>query len=208
MDDAKKPDGSRPDKAVCVYCGSGAGRSPVYAEAARTLGQSLAGAGLGLVYGGGSLGLMGATAQAALDADGYVTGIIPTFLTEKEKMLQNVQELHVVDDMHVRKMMMFERADAFVALPGGIGTLEELVEQLTWSQLGRHTKPIVLANIAGFWSPLLGLLEQMQEQTFIRAGLEVRFHVVDRAEDIVPRIQTAWEALAGEPSDADIPEKF
>ncbi|MEO0729508.1 MAG: TIGR00730 family Rossman fold protein [Pseudomonadota bacterium] len=183
---------------ICVYCGSGSGRTPSYSEAAKTLGTDIAHAGAGLVYGGGSLGLMGETARATLAADGNVTGIIPTFLSEKEKMLRDVQDLIVVDDMHERKMLMFERADAFVALPGGIGTLEELVEQLTWSQLGQHKKPVVVANIDGFWRPFLSLLEHMRDETFIRPGLEVSFTVVDRAENIVPTIQRAWEALPPE----------
>lgn len=174
---------------VCVYCGSGTGRNTAYAEAARGLGTALAQAGVGLVYGGGSLGLMGEVAKATLQGGGRVTGIIPSFLSEKERMLRDVDELVVVEDMHQRKMMMFERADAFVALPGGIGTLEELVEQLTWSQLGQHDKPIVLANIDGFWSPFLTLLGHMRDETFIRPGLEINFYVVDAVERILPTIR-------------------
>ncbi len=173
---------------ICVYCGSGNGRDPAYVDAARTLGRTMAEAGLGLVYGGGSLGLMGETARAVLGNGGHVTGIIPQFLSEKEQMLRDVQELIVTDDMHQRKRLMFERADAFVALPGGIGTLEELIEQLTWSQLGRHTKPIVVANINGFWQPLLALLGHMRDEAFIRPGLDVAFMTVNRAEDIVPAL--------------------
>jgi uncharacterized protein (TIGR00730 family) len=181
-------------KSMCVYCGSGPGRNPAYLKAARTLGQGMAERGIGLVYGGGSLGLMGETARSVLAHGGYVTGIIPQFLSDKEKMLRDVQELHVVEDMHTRKRMMFERSDAFVALPGGIGTLEELVEQLTWAQLGRHKKPIVLVNIDGFWQPFLSLLAHMRDEAFIRAGLEVRFVTVNRAEDVV----AAAEAAAGD----------
>jgi uncharacterized protein (TIGR00730 family) len=173
---------------VCVYCGSGPGTDPRYVAAARTLGASIAKAGLGLVYGGGSLGLMGETARATLKGGGRVTGIIPSFLSEKERMLRDVDELIVVDDMHERKMLMFKRSDAFVALPGGIGTLEELVEQLTWSQLGQHGKPVIIVNVADFWTPFLSLLEHMRAQEFIRAGLEVSFEVVDSAEDAVPTI--------------------
>ena len=131
---------------ICVYCGSGPGRNPAYAEAARELGQRLAAARIGLVYGGGSLGLMGEVARSVLDHGGHVTGIIPGFLSEREHMLVEAQELIVVDDMHQRKQLMFVRSDAFVALPGGLGTLEEFVEQLTWSQLGRHRRPIVLST--------------------------------------------------------------
>jgi uncharacterized protein (TIGR00730 family) len=175
-------------RTVCVYCGSGNGRDPAYVDSARTVGRMMAEAGLGLVYGGGSLGLMGETARAVLNHGGHVTGIIPQFLSEKEQMLRDVQELIVTDDMHQRKRLMFERADAFVALPGGIGTLEELIEQLTWSQLGRHTKPIVVANINGFWQPLLALLGHMRDEAFIRPGLDVAFMTVTRAEDIVPAL--------------------
>lgn len=193
---------------ICVYCGSGAGTDPRYAEAARTLGSSLADAGIGLVYGGGGLGLMGETARATLKAGGRVTGIIPSFLSEKEKMLRDVDELIVVDDMHERKMLMFRRSDAFVALPGGIGTLEELVEQLTWSQLGQHGKPVVIANIAGFWDPFLSLLAHMREQEFIRRGLEVGYHVVTTAEEIVPAVKAAFDASLDEASQAAVAEKF
>lgn len=177
---------------ICVYCGSGVGNKPVYAEAARTLGRTLAEAGVGLVYGGGSLGLMGEVARATLEAGGRVTGIIPAFLSEREQMLRDVDELIVTEDMHQRKMLMFQKSDAFVALPGGIGTLEELVEQLTWSQLGQHEKPVILANIDGFWTPFLHLLEHMRADAFIRSSLDVSCTVVDRAEDIVPTaLQTA-----------------
>ena len=143
-------------KTVCVYCGSGPGTNPRFVEAAIAFGKELAENGIGLVYGGGSIGLMGAVANAVLDHGGAVTGIIPEFLTQQGNRADRVQELIVTDDMHERKRLMFERSDAFVALPGGIGTLEELVEQLTWQQLGRHNKPILLANIDGFWEPLLG----------------------------------------------------
>ena len=176
---------------VCVYCGSGKGLNPAYAITARKFGKALADNGIRLVYGGGSLGLMGEVARACLGAGGKVTGIIPEFLGAKEKMLQDVDELIVVEDMHVRKRLMFERSDAFVALPGGIGTLEELVEQLTWSQLGRHSKPIVVANIDGFWTPFLDLLAHMKGETFIRPGLDVHFAVVDTAEKILPAVLAA-----------------
>lgn len=185
---------------VCVYCGSGKGLNPAYAVAARKLGKALADSGIRLVYGGGSLGLMGEVAKACLGAGGKVTGIIPEFLVSKEMMLKDVDELIVVGDMHARKRLMFERSDAFVALPGGIGTLEELVEQLTWSQLGQHTKPIVVANIDGFWNPFLDLLAHMKGETFIRAGIDIHFAVVDQPEKIVPAILAAaqYGTLNGE----------
>lgn len=192
----------------CVYCGSGPGKNPAYVAAARTLGRSLAAADIGLVYGGGSLGLMGEVARSTLSAGGRVTGIIPAFLSEKEQMLRDADELIVVDDMHERKRLMFERSDAFVALPGGIGTLEELVEQLTWSQLGRHTKPIVVANIEGFWKPFLDLLAHMKGETFIRAGLDVRFTVVDSADKIVPAARAAMDHTADVAADLALVAKF
>ena len=188
-----------PIRSICVYCGSGPGMNPAYVKAADILGRAMAlDAGIGLVYGGGGLGLMGQTARAVLSNGGRVTGIIPQFLSEKEHMLKDVQELIVTTDMHERKKLMYERSDAFVALPGGIGTLEELVEQLTWAQLGRHTKPIVLANINKFWDPFLDLLAHMQKEAFIRAGLTVRFVTVTKAEDIVPAAQAA---ASGKPED-------
>ncbi len=186
---------------VCVFCGSGSGLNPDFVGAARTLGQQLAEAGVGLVYGGGSLGLMGAVAKSVLKHKGYVTGIIPSFLSEKEQMLRDVNELIVTEDMHQRKRLMFERSDAFVALPGGIGTLEELVEQLTWAQLGRHTKPIVIANVAGYWDSLCALLDHMRAETFIRAGLHVPYTVVDKAEDILPAIAAAAPVVSKERTD-------
>ena len=185
-------------RSICVYCGSGPGRSPVYADAARALGRSLAENDIALVYGGGGLGLMGEVARATLEAGGKVTGIIPDFLTVREHMLKEVTDLVVTADMHERKKLMFERSDAFVALPGGIGTLEELVEQMTWAQLGRHNKPIIVANIDGFWTPFLSLLTHMQSEAFIRAGLEVPFSVVTDAEDIVPRAQAIAAQRSGE----------
>ena len=139
---------------ICVYCGSAPGADPLFLDAALELGRALAAHDIGLVYGGGDNGLMGAVARAVLAEGGRVTGIIPSFLRKRENMLEAAQELIIVDDMHSRKRIMFERADAFVALPGGIGTLEELVEQLTWVQLGQHGKPVLIAEIAGIWKRL------------------------------------------------------
>ncbi len=181
---------------VCVYCGSGFGADPRFAEAAEALGRSLAEAGIGLVYGGGGEGLMGAVARATLAAGGRVTGIIPSFLIRKEHPLTDAQELLIVDTMHERKQAMFDRSDAFVALPGGVGTLEELVEQMTWAQLDRHVKPILIADIFGFWRPLLGLFAHMNNQGFIRSGLELRYLVAEKVEDIVPMLRLATERNA------------
>jgi uncharacterized protein (TIGR00730 family) len=178
-------------KTVCVYCGSGPGTNPRFIESAKALGKALAESGIRLVYGGGSVGIMGAVATSVLDHGGMVTGIIPSFLTAKENALKRVQEMIVTPDMHERKRLMFERSDAFVALPGGIGTLEELVEQLTWQQLGRHSKPVLLANIDGFWEPLLALLAHMRATQFIRPNLSIEILKADRVEEILPRLQAA-----------------
>jgi uncharacterized protein (TIGR00730 family) len=176
---------------VCVYCGSSADIDPLYLDAARSFGRALALAGIGLIYGGGSKGLMGAVARAAIENGGSVTGIIPEFLTQRDKLFEDAQAHIVVPDMHTRKRLMFEQADAFVALPGGIGTLEELVEQLTWVQLERHTKPVVIADIGGFWRPLLALFAHMREHRFIQPQFEVRYLVAETIEDILPMMQSA-----------------
>jgi uncharacterized protein (TIGR00730 family) len=178
-------------KTVCVYCGSGPGSNPRFVEAAIALGKTFADNRIRLVYGGGSVGLMGAVAKSTLDHGGLVTGIIPDFLKSREQALTRVQEMIVTPDMHERKRLMFEHSDAFVALPGGIGTLEELVEQMTWQQLGRHTKPVLLANIDGFWEPLIALLAHMRETEFIRPSLPLEVLKADRIEDVLPRLRSA-----------------
>ena len=178
-------------KTVCVYCGSGPGTNPRFVEAATALGKIFAENAVSLVYGGGAVGLMGAVAKSVQDHGGSVIGIIPEFLLARENAMARGQELIVTPDMHERKRLMFERSDAFVALPGGVGTLEELVEQLTWQQLGRHTKPVLLANIDGFWEPLLALLAHMRETEFIRPTLAVEILKAERVEDILPRLQAA-----------------
>lgn len=176
-------------RSVCVFCGSGFGSEPIFRQSAEELGRLLAESGTRLVYGGGSHGLMGEVANSVLRHGGYVTGIIPDFLRSKEIMLEGAQEMIVTHDMHERKRLMFEKADAFVALPGGIGTLEELVEQMTWSQLGQHDKPILMANIAGFWKPLLVLLAHMREFHFIRQSLEIQYLVSENVADILPMLE-------------------
>ncbi len=179
---------------LCVYCGSGLGTNPAYEAAARILGHAMAESGVRLIYGGGSVGLMGTIARAVLDGGGSVTGIIPRFLQSRERPMTDLTELVVTEDMHQRKRLMFEGADAFVALPGGVGTLEELVEQMTWAQLGRHEKPVLLANIAGFWDPLVRLLDEMRRVGFIRSDLEVSCVVASRAEDILPMLERTMAA--------------
>jgi uncharacterized protein (TIGR00730 family) len=176
---------------VCVYCGSGPGANPAFEKAATDFGRILAENNIGLVYGGGSIGLMGAVSKSVLKNGGKVTGIIPEFLKEREHPLIGEYELIVTKDMHERKQIMFDRADAFVALPGGVGTLEELVEQLTWSQLGRHRKPILIVNIDGFWEPFVKLIDHMRDMAFIRAGLSVNLLTVTHTEDILPKLFAA-----------------
>src|SRR4051794_40925396 len=178
-------------KTVCVYCGSGAGSSPRFVEAALALGKIFAENDIRLVYGGGSVGLMGAIAKSTLDHGGMVTGIIPEFLATRERLNPTLTEVIVTPDMHERKRLMFERSDAFVALPGGVGTLEELVEQMTWQQLGRHSKPVLLANIDGFWEPLLDLLTHMRATEFIRPTLSIEVLKAERVEDILPRLRAS-----------------
>ncbi|MCB8837660.1 TIGR00730 family Rossman fold protein [Aurantimonas sp. VKM B-3413] len=188
-------------RSVCVYCGSTAGREPLYMESGRALGRAIAEAGLRLIYGGGTRGIMGAVSDGVVAAGGKVTGIIPRFLIDMEateRELKRLDELIVTEDMHERKLKMFQRSDAFVALPGGIGTLEELVEIMTWSQLGRHEKPVVIANVGGFWEPLSALFDHMSAEGFIHRAEQVRPLVIDRVEDIVPSIFDA-----ASPSDDD-----
>jgi uncharacterized protein (TIGR00730 family) len=178
-------------RTVCVYCGSSPGTDPAFLEAARHFGRILASERVGLVYGGGSRGLMGAVATSVLDHGGHVTGIIPEFLQNREQTLRRAQEIIVTPDMHMRKQTMFDKADAFVALPGGIGTLEELVEQLTWAQLGRHKKPILILNARGFWDPLCALLDHMRGMEFIRAELGVVLLVAKTPEEVLPKLRKA-----------------
>ena len=181
-------------RSICVYCGSSPGNGDLYLKAGHALGRAIAGAGLQLVYGGGGKGIMGAVADGALRSGGKVTGIIPRFLMAKEATqaaLQRLDEFIVTENMHERKHMMFEKSDAFVALPGGIGTVEEIIEIMTWAQLGHHRKPIVFANVGGFWNPMLVLLDHMRAEGFIHTGHLVNPLVVDAAEAIVPAIMVA-----------------
>jgi uncharacterized protein (TIGR00730 family) len=189
---------------VCVYCGSSAGTDPAFLAAASRFGQLLAESRIGLVYGGGATGLMGALATAVYENGGEITGIIPEFLKSKERMFAHAVDMVVTRDMHERKRIMFERADAFVALPGGIGTLEELVEQLTWAQLGRHRKPILIANINGFWDALLDVFAHMNRFGFIHSETQLACQVVDAVEAILPAVLAAAARIpeqetAGEP---------
>lgn len=183
-------------RSICVYCGSAPGSDPAFAEGARALGLAMAKAGIGLVYGGGNTGLMGLIARTVLEAGGHVTGIIPEFLKSRELMLEGAHSMTVVPDMHTRKRLMFEQSDAFVALPGGIGTLEELFEQMTWVQLEQHRKPVLIANISGFWNPLLGLIDHVKQQGFVRPGVRQHYLVAERVADILPMLRAD---MAGQP---------
>ncbi|WP_353642047.1 TIGR00730 family Rossman fold protein [Mesorhizobium sp. WSM2239] len=194
-------------RSVCVYCGSSTGRSDVYMKAGHVLGRSIAEAGLRLVYGGGTKGIMGAVADSALRAGGKVTGIIPRFLVNREATepaLGRLDELVITENMHQRKHTMFEKSDAFVALPGGIGTVEEIVEIMTWAQLGHHRKPIVFANINGFWDPMMILIDHMRAEGFVHTSHLVRPLVIGRAEAVVAALLTEGAAVdaptAGVPS--------
>ncbi|WP_137932065.1 LOG family protein [Mesorhizobium comanense] len=185
-------------RSVCVYCGSSPGRDEIYAKAGHLLGRSIARSGLRLVYGGGTKGIMGAVAEGALRAGGKVTGIIPRFLINKEATetaLDRLDELLITDNMHERKHRMFEKSDAFVALPGGIGTVEEIVEIMTWAQLGHHRKPIVFGNVGGFWDPMLALLEHMTAEGFIHTAQRVKPLVVNDPEAIVAAIMVAGSSV-------------
>jgi len=185
-------------RSVCVYCGSSPGNDDLYHQAGTAFGRILARAGLRLVFGGGTVGIMGAVAAGCLDAGGSVSGIIPRFLLDKEgggALQDRFDELVITENMHQRKHAMFDRADAFVALPGGIGTLEEIVEIMTWAQLGRHHKPMVLANIDGFWNPMLKLLDHMDEAGFLRRRPPL--FVADTVNGILPLLQDAAAGADG-----------
>jgi len=153
---------------VCVFCGSSTGTDPVYAEAARAMGAALAAGGVELVYGGGAVGLMGILADAVMAAGGRVTGVIPVGLFSREVRHDAVTELHEVASMHERKALMYELSDAFVALPGGLGTLDELFETLTWAQLGLHSKPVGLLDVDGYYDPLLAFLRHATDAGFVK----------------------------------------
>lgn len=192
-------------RSICVYCGSSPGNGGDYRNAGEELGRSIAQAGIRLIYGGGTRGIMGAVAKGTLEAGGQVTGIIPRFLMNKEATeaaLGRLDDLIVTDDMHQRKHTMFEKSDAFVALPGGIGTLEEIVEIMTWAQLGRHRKPMVFGNIEGFWDPMLDLMDHMKATGFLHSAHMVQPIVVDDARAIVPAILSAAAAI-GAPAEGD-----
>lgn len=180
-------------RSICVFCGASPGSDGAYAEAAAEMGRLIAEAGLRLVYGGGSVGLMGVVARAARAAGGEVIGVIPGFLRYAEIPEDEVTKMHFVDSMHERKQMMFDLSDAFVALPGGIGTLDETIEIMTWAQLGQHAKPIVLVDTNGYWSALLDLLARVVAEGFAKPSLAELYAVV-------PTPETAIDTLLGRPA--------
>lgn len=173
---------------VCVFCGASSGRRPLYAEAARAFGEELARRGIGLVYGGGRVGLMGAVADGALDADGEVIGVIPQELVDRELAHAGLTQLHIVASLHERKALMADLSDAFVALPGGFGTLDELMEQLTWAQLGLHAKPVGLLEVDGYWAPLIALARHATEEGFVRESDLAAIAVGDDAGLLLDRL--------------------
>ncbi|MGK3992690.1 TIGR00730 family Rossman fold protein [Sorangium sp. So ce1024] len=180
---------------ICVYCGSSPGASPVYREAAVRLGELLVARGIGLVYGGGRVGLMGAIADAVLARGGEVTGVIPHFLNKREIEHTGLTELHVVDTMHERKAKMAALSDAFIALPGGIGTLEELFEVWTWTQLGSQDKPVGLLNVQGYYRPLIAFLDHVVSEQFLKPGHRAVLQVADDATELLDLL-AAWRPSA------------
>lgn len=176
-------------QSICVYCGSREGTSDTYMEAARALGRAIAEAEIELVYGGGDIGLMGAVANAVVDGGGMVTGVLPQFLRDVEIPSHRIRELVITETMHERKALMFERSDAFCVLPGGIGTLEEMVEMMSWAYLRQHTKPIVLVNLGGFWDPFFTLVDHMIAEGFAHEDMPRLWRVVDTVEDVLPAMR-------------------
>jgi uncharacterized protein (TIGR00730 family) len=183
-----------PLRTVCVYAGSSPGADPRYAQAATALGAEVGRRGLGLVYGGGMVGLMGVVADAALAAGADVTGVIPRALDAREISHAGLTELLVVDTMHQRKALMAERADAFVALPGGVGTMEELIEAFTWTQLAIHEKPVGLLDVAGYWGPLAAMLDRTVEAAFLSAERRATLLSDDDPAGLLDALE-AWEPL-------------
>ncbi len=175
--------------ALCVFCGSALGQNPIYRNQAARLGTILAGAGVRLVFGGGNAGMMGAAADAALAAGGEVVGVIPRHLVDREHAHTEATEMHVVDSMHSRKQKMFELADAFVTLPGGVGTLDETFEIITWKQLGMHDKPIVVVDIGGFWQPLERLIAHTVAEGFTSAETHRLYRMVQSVDEVLPTLR-------------------
>lgn len=184
---------------LCVYCGSRKGNRPDFEALAEKLGEIMAANGIELVYGAGSIGLMGVIARSVLRRGGKVTGIIPTHLEELEILEPDLTELHVVTSMHERKKLMFDRSDAFIVLPGGAGTLDEMIEVITWSQLNLHDKPIILVNHQGYWDPFVALIDHVIANGFADEKTRALFQIVESVDDVLP-------ALAARPTSRMEPE--
>ena len=191
---------------VCVFCGASSGRLPAYAEAARSFGAAAAARGLGVVYGGGRVGLMGAVADGALSRGGEVIGVIPQELVDRELAHSGLSELRIVGSLHERKAVMAELADGFVALPGGFGTLDELLEQLTWSQLGLHAKPIGLLDVEEYWRPLIGLARHATAEGFVREAALAAIAVATDAEGLLDRLERLTREARPRPKWSPPPE--
>ena len=181
---------SEPMKKICVFTGASTGNHPSYAENAYQIGQTIASLNMGLVYGGGKMGLMGRVADGVIQAGGHVTGIIPRFLDNVEISHDEVTELHILDTMHERKEMMYEVSDAFIVLPGGLGTLDEAMEIATWRQLGLHKKPVIIANLNGYWSQLLGQLQHIIDAGFMHHSQNAHFEQIDDLAALANRLQS------------------
>ena len=164
-------------KSVCVFCGASVGNDPAYRAAANELGERMAASGMRLVFGAGHIGMMGTVADAVLAGGGEAIGVIPEFLRDRELAHTGLTELHVVDSMHTRKRMMFDLSDAFIVLPGGLGTLEEMFEMITWRQLGRHEKPIVLISTKDYWAPFQAMIDRVVESDFAHGAAETYFSI-------------------------------
>jgi uncharacterized protein (TIGR00730 family) len=177
-------------KKVCVFTGAASGINKLYIDAAYQMGKMLASRGLGLVYGGGKLGLMGAVADGMLAANGKVTGIIPKFLDNVEVGHQGVTDLHIIDSMHERKAMMYDAADAFIILPGGLGTLDETMEIITWRQLGLHQKPIIIVNLNGYWDSMLIMFQNIIDQGFMHHGHTGHFDQVEDLDSLMDKLDS------------------
>jgi len=181
-------------KKLCVFTGAATGNDPRFADAAHQLGQILASRNLGLVYGGGKSGLMGKIADAVIAADGHATGIIPKFLDNVEIAHRGLNDLHVIDTMHERKNMMYEIADGFIIMPGGLGTLDETMEIITWRQLGLHRKPIIIANLHGYWDHMLLLFQNIIDEGFMHHGHTGHFEHVDDMDALADKLDAYFPA--------------
>ena len=181
-------------KKLCVFTGAATGSDPRFADAAHQLGQIMASRNLGLVYGGGKSGLMGKIADAVIAADGHATGIIPKFLDNVEIAHRGLNDLHVVDTMHERKNMMYEIADGFIIMPGGLGTLDETMEIITWRQLGLHRKPIIIANLHGYWDHMLLLFQNIIDEGFMHHGHTGHFEHVDDMDALADKLDAYFPA--------------